>query len=233
MGVYYTPLPVVDFIVRSVDKVLKDDFGLSEGLADSSKIGIDAKFHPVSKRDQKKGYTLGKKSVHRVQVLDPALGTGTFLNEVFSHIAKAKKPKVGSGWSKYVESELLPRVHGFELMMAPYAMSHLRLNLTLAESGYRPLSRDPHRLGVYLTNSLEEPHEHASDQVSLNLFGLQKIIASESRQADEIKANTPVMVCLGNPPYSVSSNKQKRLHRKPRRRLQKRAARAQYPAALR
>jgi predicted helicase len=206
MGVYYTPLSVVDFIVRQVDEVLKNEFKLASGLADSSQIEFTYKSHPNTKADIKRGYALAKKQIPRVQILDPALGTGTFLNETFKFIAAAKKTQLGSGWSKYVEGSLLARVHGFELMMAPYAISHLRLNLTLAESGYKPLSRTPQRLGVYLTNTLAAPHDEASAQPSLNLTGLDKIIASESEQADDIKANTPVMVVLGNPPYSIHSS---------------------------
>jgi predicted helicase len=206
MGVYYTPLPIVDYIIRRVDEVLKNEFNLADGLADETPVEVEIKGHQNTKTDYKRGYSIGKKSIPKVQVLDPALGTGTFLNETFKQIASTKKKQLGSGWSKYVESSLLKRIHGFELMMAPYAMSHLRLNLTLAESGYKPLSRDPQRLGVYLTNTLAEPHEGASEQVKLNLTGLDKLIASESRQADEIKANTPVMVVLGNPPYSIHSS---------------------------
>jgi predicted helicase len=203
MGVYYTPLPVVRYMVRAVDDTLKKEFGLQDGLADKSKIVRTTKVHPYGKREQRKGFGEGVEYVHRVQVLDPALGTGTFLNEIIKYIADAKKPQLGTGWSDYVEKDLLPRIHGFEIMMAPYAMSHLRLNLTLAETGYKSTSNQ--RLGVYLTNTLEKPHVEADELP--NLFGFQKILANESQQADEVKTKTPVMVVIGNPPYSgISAN---------------------------
>lgn len=203
MGVYYTPKPVVQYIVRAVDEILKSEFGLSDGLASNEKIEQEYKTQPVTPADKKRGYAVAKRQVHKVQILDPALGTGTFLNEIINHVAAKMKPKLGSGWSKYVESDLLKRLYGFELMMAPYAMAHLRLNLTLAEHGYKPVSRNQ-RLQVYLTNSLEEP---AGDELNqLQFVGFQQILASESQEADIVKRNRSVMVVLGNPPYSVSSN---------------------------
>lgn len=138
-GVYYTPLPVVQHIVRAVDTVLKEEFGLADGLADDSTVQ-----HTYSVNPYKKGKGTGDKEyftktddIPRVQILDPATGTGTFLNETIKLIAERKK-HLGSSWSSYVESNLLPRMHGFELLMAAYSMAHMRLGLTLAESGYTP-----------------------------------------------------------------------------------------------
>ena len=108
-GVYYTPEAVVGFIVRAVDEVLREDFGLADGLADTSKVEIDW--------DTGQGGTL-KKEVHRVQVLDPATGTGTFLAEVIRLIAPRVKDIAAGAWPQYVEAELIPRLHGFELLMA-------------------------------------------------------------------------------------------------------------------
>jgi predicted helicase len=204
MGVYYTPIPIVQYIVRFVDEVLKGEFNISDGLADTEKIEVAIKSHARTKSDIKRGYAEGKRSVHRVQVLDPAIGTGTFLNEVIKHVFGTVKPKLGSGWSKYVELDLLPRLYGFELLMAPYAMAHLRLNLTLAESKYKPILGNE-RLRVYLTNTLEEPH--LEDDELPNLLGFQRILATEAQEADVVKTNAPVMVVLGNPPYAgISSN---------------------------
>jgi len=120
MGVFYTPLPVVRFIVRAVDDILKKDFDLPQGLADSSKIKIEM-------QTQAKKY---KGDVHRVQILDPATGTGTFLNETILHIKKSFEGQEGR-WSSYVNKDLLPRLHGFELMMASYTIAHLKLSITI------------------------------------------------------------------------------------------------------
>jgi len=203
MGVYYTPQPVVRYIVRQVDRMLKEKFEIDGGLADHTKVDREFKSQPVTFADKKRGYATGKKIVHKVQVLDPALGTGTFLNEVIRNISSQVKPKLGSSWSKYIELDLLPRLYGFELMMAPYAMANLRLNLTLAETGYRIISPDA-RLHVLLTNSLEAPNENELNQ--LPFAGFQQILATEAQEADVIKSNHNVMVVMGNPPYSVSSN---------------------------
>ncbi|MFZ2969656.1 MAG: type ISP restriction/modification enzyme, partial [Minisyncoccia bacterium] len=190
LGVFYTPLPVVRFIIRSIDDILKKEFDLLQGLADASKIEIAKEI-----QGQKK-----KIPVHRVQVLDPATGTGTFLNEAILHIKKSFEGQEGR-WSQYVNSDLLPRLHGFELMMASYTIAHLKLSSTIRESGAKIENT---RLGVYLTNSLEKGEDA---QKTLFDFGLGKAITDESEQANKIKNDLPIMVVMGNPPYSgVSSN---------------------------
>ena len=108
-GVYYTPEPVVSYIVRSVDLLLKEKFKLRNGLANSSRL---------------------ESGLHKVQILDPAVGTGTFLYAVFNQIfAKLRKNK--GMWTNYVSEHLLPRVHGFELLMAPYTVAHMNLFIHL------------------------------------------------------------------------------------------------------
>ncbi|MDD5055713.1 MAG: N-6 DNA methylase [Candidatus Peribacteraceae bacterium] len=188
-GVYYTPEPVVSFIVRSVDALLKSEFGLPQGLADTSKTTITVQRQGKTKKEQKQ-----KLDVHRVQILDPAAGTGTFLNEVIKNLYKRFEGQQGV-WGSYVDSHLLPRLHGFELMMAPYTMCHLKLGLTLRETGYK---EGKQRLGVYLTNSLEEGHEDYE-----TLFA--RWLSEESNEASRIKQEMPIMVVIGNPPYNVSS----------------------------
>jgi len=186
-GVWYTPQPVVNFIVRAVDDVLKSEFGIKEGLADSSKKKIKVDYQ---------GKKI-EKEVHQVQILDPATGTGTFLAETIKHIHK-KYEGLGGIWSKYVEDDLIPRINGFELLMASYAMAHLKLDMLLTDTGYVP-TKDQ-RLRVFLTNSLEEPHPDSG-----TLWG--NLLSDEADQANEIKRDTPVMCVIGNPPYSgISSN---------------------------
>lgn len=197
-GVWYTPEPVVNFIVRAVDQVLKTEFGLSSGLADTATTTIKIK-HPTNDRRYKDGYISTEKDVHRVQILDPATGTGTFLSQVIQLIYQDFEGMQGI-WSDYVEKHLIPRLNGFELLMASYAMAHLQLNSLLAETGYVPNERLPQRLKVYLTNSLEQSHPDTG-----TLFA--NWLSSEANEANHIKRDTPVMCIMGNPPYSgVSSN---------------------------
>lgn len=185
-GVYYTPEPVVSYIVRSIDHILKTDFKLKDGLADSSKITIKS---PDGKR---------KTDIHKVLILDPATGTGTFLYGVINLVFDSFKKNLGM-WSGYVSEHLLPRLFGFELLMAPYAVAHMKLGLQLDQTGYDFKANE--RLGVYLTNTLEEAHEVSK----LPLF--TQWLAEEANEASRIKREFPIMVVLGNPPYSgVSAN---------------------------
>ena len=196
-GVWYTPEPVVNFIVRAVDEILKTEFGLKEGLADSSKTVMDIKRATTDKRS-KDGYSTQQIEVHNVQMLDPATGTGTFLAEIIKHIHKQFAGQEGV-WSNYVEQHLIPRLNGFEILMASYAVAHLKLDLLLAETGYKPTIEQ--RFRVFLTNSLEEHHSETG-----TLFA--SWLSQEANEANHIKRDTPVMVVLGNPPYSGhSSNK--------------------------
>jgi predicted helicase len=184
-GVWYTPQPVVNFIVRAVDDILKTEFNLPQGLADTSKTKIKVDYY---------GKKI-EKDVHKVQILDPATGTGTFLAEVVKHIHKKFEGQQGI-WSKYVTNDLIPRLNGFELLMASYAMAHLKMDMLLTETGYKPT--DDQRFKIFLTNSLEEAHPDTG-----TLFS--SWLSDESNQANEIKRDTPVMCVIGNPPYAVSS----------------------------
>jgi predicted helicase len=187
MGAYYTPIPVVQFIIRKVDDILKRDFGLAKGLADTS-MKSTGTYKDASKVTQ-----------HRVQVLDPAVGTATFLNEIIKYIHKQFEGQEGR-WQSYVEQDLIPRLFGFELMMAPYTIAHLKLGMTLQETGVEDLQQ---RLNVYLTNTLEEGIKNQQDIFS---FGLAEAVSDEGEEAAKIKYERPIMVIVGNPPYSVSSN---------------------------
>jgi predicted helicase len=184
-GVWYTPQPVVSFIVRAVDDILKTEFNLPNGLADNSKTKIKVNMQGKST----------EQAVHKVQILDPATGTGTFLAEVVKQVHKNFEGQQGI-WSNYVENHLLPRLNGFELLMASYAMAHLKLDLLLTETGYKPTRNQ--RLRVYLTNSLEEHHADTG-----TLFA--SWLSAEANEANHIKRDTPVMVVMGNPPYSGES----------------------------
>ncbi len=185
-GVWYTPQPVVNFIVRAVDDILKTEFNLPQGLADTTKtkIKVDVQGKKI------------EKEVHKVQILDPACGTGTFLAEVVKLIHGKFGDQQGI-WNDYVGRHLLPRLNGFELLMASYAMAHLKLDLLFTETGYQP-TKDQ-RYNVYLTNSLEEHHPDTG-----TLFA--SWLSTEANEANRVKRDTPVMCVIGNPPYSVSSS---------------------------
>lgn len=196
-GVWYTPAPVVDFIVRAVDDVLKNEFGLMGGLAHDSKTTIEVKSQTKDAR-YKDGIYREKKDIHKVQILDPATGTGTFLSAVVRHIHSTQFIGQQGVWSSYVENDLIPRLNGFEILMASYAMAHLQLDLLLTETGYVPNKKNQ-RFKIYLTNSLEESHADTG-----TLF--TSWLSNEASEANFIKRDTPVMVVMGNPPYSISSN---------------------------
>jgi hypothetical protein len=194
-GVWYTPEPVVDFIVRAVDDVLMIEFGLADGLADTSKVTVD---WDTGQNDPKTGKPRTiKKDVHKVQILDPASGTGTFLAKAVQLISDRVKARAPGKWSGYVEHDLLPRLHGFELLMASYAMCHMKLDMMLDQTGYKPSAKPP-RLSVWLTNSLEPAEREVRD-----LFF--QPLAAEARGASEVKRQTPIMCVIGNPPYSGES----------------------------
>lgn len=198
-GVWYTPLSVVQFIVRAVDEILKRDFNLAEGLADHSMFT-----HEVVNEQYKKGERINgkltkptiKKEMHRVQILDPATGTGTFLAEVVNQIYDKFQYMQGM-WQSYVNDHLLPRLHGFELLMASYAVAHLKLDMLLEQTGFNH-AENKKRLKIYLTNSLEECHP---DTGSL----WAQWLSDEASAANRIKRDCPVMVMIGNPPYSGES----------------------------
>jgi type I restriction-modification system DNA methylase subunit len=164
-GVYYTPPPVVSFIVRAIGDVLKTEFGITEGLAD----------------DQ------------RVTVLDFATGTGTFLLEVVHQILDNTPPALHQ---QLIREHILKNIMGFEYLIAPYTIAHLKLSQFLIDKGYK---FQPHeRLQIYLTNTLEP----TDGQTNL----LVPALSEEGRKAQEIK-DTPVLVITGNPPYSgISQN---------------------------
>lgn len=165
-GVYYTPEPVVSYIVRSIDHLLKTRFSRPKGLADENTL-----------------------------ILDPATGTATFLYFVIQQIYEKFANQRGA-WDSYVGSHLLNRIFGFELLMAPYAVAHLKLGMELQQTGYTFASDQ--RLGIYLTNTLEE-----AARKSEKLFA--QWISDEANAAASVKRELPIMVVLGNPPYSGHS----------------------------
>lgn len=204
-GVYYTPLPVVDFMVNCLDSILKNVFMYEEGLMDTSNRKV--KILRESKKKNSQGLTFDVEEsidVPAIQLLDPATGTGTFICQVVRKIKKQfdlKNRNLDEStrvlmWNDYVEKHLLPRLNGFELMMAPYAVAHMKLALLLKETGYK--FQSDQRINIMLTNSLEKP-----GATVYNLF--DSFLAKESISANNIKKNKAINIVLGNPPYNVSS----------------------------
>lgn len=199
-GVFYTPKPVVSFIVRSVHEILQKQFKLADGIADTSTWAQVIQKHPDL---QKPEGIRGDEPF--VQILDPAVGTGTFLETCIQLIydtMAAKWSKAGQDvkteWNRYVPQHLLPRLHGFELMMAPYVVCHMKLGLRLKELGYDFQSGE--RLRVYLTNALEPGLEQQSA-----ITGLVAAIAHEAHAAAADKREKRFTVVIGNPPYAGHS----------------------------
>ncbi|RWQ46942.1 type ISP restriction/modification enzyme [Mesorhizobium sp.] len=205
-GVFYTPRPVVNFIVRGVDEVLRTEFGLPLGLADTTTWGEVAS----KNRDVKVPKHVAAESPF-VQILDPATGTGTFLVEVIDlvHARMVEYWKqqgllgaeIQQAWNAYVPKHLLPRLTGFELMMAPYAIAHMKIGLKLVETGYRFGSDE--RARIFLTNALEPARD-----LDMQFVFMAEALAHEAKAANDAKANAAFTVVVGNPPYSrVSRNK--------------------------
>lgn len=190
-GVYYTPEPVVSYIVRSVDHLLKSRFDLPQGLIDTATLDYNG--HPLP----------------RMLLLDPAVGTGTFLYKVVEYIRQQFQRQGNAGmWSSYVSDHLLKRLYGFELLMVPYAVAHFKLALQLAGQDLEAPERakwhydfnTDERLKIYLTNTLEDVETETP-----TLFGLFRIITEEAKAAATVKQQLPILVVMGNPPYSGHS----------------------------
>lgn len=203
-GVFYTPRPVVQFIVRSVHEVLQTEFGIEDGLASTVTW--------AQMRQRMPDLALPDGTAPEsafVQILDPAVGTATFLVEAVDLIhghMRSKWQKAGldkaqqlNAWNTYVRDHLLTRLHGFELMMAPYAIAHMKLGLKLADTGYRFPDGGP-RVRVFLSNSLQ-PATDVQPQFEL----MAPMLAHEARAANAVKEHLATTVIIGNPPYSGHS----------------------------
>ncbi len=166
-GVFYTPRQVISYIVRSVDALLKSELNRPDGLADDNTL-----------------------------ILDPATGTGGFLLSVLDHIREYVTEEYGTGeWQQYVNAQLVKRIFGFELLVAPYTIAHLKLSQFLQKHGWH----DNERLRIYLTNALELP----AGMVEAQPFA--PFLSDEANEALSVKRDKPILVILGNPPYSRHS----------------------------
>ena len=195
-GVWFTPTPVVRFIISAVDELLKHEFNIFDGLADTLKV--PPQVSESSSQHSPRGGRWTHRAVHRVQVLDPSTGTGTFLTEIISYI-KQRVQDLGGDWKCYIERDLLPRLTGYELLMAPYVMAHLNLELLLRESGYS--STHPQGVRVYLKNCLEEPQTEIETVSAQWASNKKSDIGGEEREKS-------ILCVIGNPPYRGESSNQ-------------------------
>ena len=171
-GVYYTPEPVVSYIVRSLHHILKEHFDRPEGFASDL-----------------------------VTVLDPAAGTLTFIAEAANLAIHEFISRYGEGGKEnFIREHILENFYAFELMMAPYAIGHLKMAFLLEELGYQ-LQRDE-RFKLYLTNTLE------MEDLAQTEFPGMASLSEESHKAGIVKKQQPILVILGNPPYSGHSANQ-------------------------
>ena len=203
-GVYFTPMPVVQFMVRAVDDILKTEFGIPQGLASTAT-------KTVNTPKKNSGDGIETKSVPAIQILDPAVGTGTFLRQIvlqiWENFKAANKKETGNAikrkWNGYVREHLLPRLNGFELMMAPYTVAHMKLALALFDTGYAfdEDQEHPDRVHIFLTNSLEEADRPGGQTMLYE----HDALAEESEAARATKKNQGINVVIGNPPYSGES----------------------------
>ena len=189
-GAYYTPKEVVNYIVEGIDFLLKKEFSILDGLANTEKFSYSSKNSKAEKKD-----------FHRIQILDPATGTGTFLVETINYIYKNKFKGNEGAWSSYVKNHLIPRLNGFEILIAPYTITHLNLTLSLQKTNTQEIEE---RFKIYLTDALTNTTFQQSE--------LESYLTDEIEEANKIKQNTPLMVVLGNPPYNAkSTNKGKEI----------------------
>src|SRR5260370_1169938 len=208
-GVFYTPRPIVSFIVRSVHELLQRNLGLQDGLADVTTWG------EMSERNKNLSIPEGvSPSEHFVSILDPATGTATFLVEAVAVIYETMRKKwlkqghmeleVENLWNEYVPKHLLTRLYGYELLMAPYAIAHMKLPLKLKETGFTGWDKlaPGDRARIYLTNALE-PASGDSKQQAFEEWA--PALAHEARAVNAIKRNKRFTVVIGNPPYAGHS----------------------------
>ena len=174
-GVYYTPDPIVGYLTRAVHSLLQRRFRLPDGLAS---LADDSPLY----------------------LLDPACGTGSFLAHIVAFIQQElQRARKGGLWNDETIQQLTQRLFGFELLMAPYTIAHLKLGLMLYPPS-APMPKPPPRLGIYLTNTLELPDEQIPMQI-----GPWRIFSQEAADAVTVKRETPLLVIIGNPPYSANS----------------------------
>ena len=182
LGVFYTPLEVVSYIVNSTHALLKDNklFNASDGLASYNSNSLEKS----------------------VTLLDPAVGTGTFFVEAIEKAIEEVKGKYSNSpdyIAKFIRDHILSHFFAFEILIAPYVVSHLKVLFSLTKDGFEFTNSDS--LKIFLTNTLEFHRKETSGFAGF----FEQTLVTEQENALEVKNKTPILIVIGNPPYSVSS----------------------------
>jgi uracil phosphoribosyltransferase len=202
-GVFYTPTQVVNFMVRATDNIVKTKFNTKNGLAnidiiEHSVITECATDENKNKKNKNSKIITKTRKTPRVIILDPAGGTGGYLNGVIEHIKKDTGIDEKSGmWGEYVNNYLIPKLQMFEVMIAPYTMAHLNLQMAVMGENKNMIIEKP--FNICLTNTLENKETEKQDSC------LFTCIKDEIIKANDIKKRLPVSVIIGNPPYNARS----------------------------
>jgi len=207
MGVFYTPVQVVRYLVSMVDKLLIEDFGIVGGLSNNERVQIKvpSERYQISKT---KWADTKEISTPRVAILDPACGTGSFHAEIIKYIKNTYFYGAREAfYSNYIQDEkgLMSRLIGFEIMMTSYVVAHLKVRRTIDETlGHVPETQLP--TNIFLTNTLAPPHASLERDNQISLFvDFSAAITDEAYQADTWKTRRPIKVVIGNPPYLAAS----------------------------
>lgn len=206
LGVFYTPVQAVNYLVSAVDQLLIREFGIEGGLSNNEQMSITvpSDLHLVSKNKRSDKMTI---TVPRIAILDPACGTGSFGAEIIKYV----KSKYFSGtrsafYETYIENPkgLLSRLIGFEIMMTSYVVAHLKIRRTIDETlGHSTSKQLPSN--IFLTNTLSTPHSTLERADQMTLADFSAAISDEAYHADTWKTRRPIKVIIGNPPYLAAS----------------------------
>ena len=208
LGVFYTPVQTVHYLVNMVDEILVNELNVDKGLSNNEQISTIV---PCKPKEIKKGKWVTDEEiiVPRIAILDPACGTGSFGAEIIK-VIKDKYFSDGreAFYEEYIQDKngLLSRVIGFEIMMTSYVVAHLKLRRMVKSTlGHAPYAQLP--INIFLTNSLAPPMSNTERGEQLTLFDFSAAITDEAYHADTWKARRPIKVVIGNPPWlSTSSN---------------------------
>ena len=206
LGVFYTPVQAVRYLVRTVDKILVNEFHINGGLSNNDQITIKVPCvsYQVSRNKWSDEKTI---SVPRIAILDPACGTGSFGAEIIKYIKNTYFSGAKSAfYEKYIQEEngLLSRLIGFEIMMTSYVVAHLKIRRTIdATLGHRPDVQLPSN--IFLTNTLAPPVSNLERGEQISFFDFSAAITDEAYHADTWKVRRPIKVVIGNPPYLAAS----------------------------
>lgn len=206
LGVFYTPVQAVQYLISAVDNILLEEFGIEGGLSNNEQITIKVPCAPYQVTRTKWSNEM-QISAPRVAILDPACGTGSFGAEIIKYVKNTYFSGARSAfYENYIQQEngLLSRLIGFEIMMTSYVVAHLKIRRTIDETlGHLPNVQLP--TNIFLTNTLAPPMSEVERGEQLTLFDFSAAITDEAYNADTWKARRPIKVIIGNPPYLAAS----------------------------